>query len=95
MFCLLTNIVNSGDVVVFNVLETGTSATEIAIPSTHKQAIASPQSEKWTVAENNEIHSLTYKLALTKLYLMTKIRRFNSMMKDSIYGLTDRLVDKG
>ena len=64
MCLLLSNIANSGDSIVSNVLETGVSATEIGIPSTHKQAMASPQAEKWKVAESNEIHSLEKKNVL-------------------------------
>ena len=61
---LLTNIANSGDAIVSNVLETGVSATEIGIPSTHKQAMSSPHAHQWQVAENNEIHSLEKKNVL-------------------------------
>ena len=61
---LLMNIANSGDPIVSNVVETGISATEIGIPSTHKQAMTSPQAEQWKIAEDKEIHSLQKKNVL-------------------------------
>ena len=63
--CLsLNNIANTGDVLVSNVLKTGFSATQIAIPATHKQAMSTPEADKWIDAEKNEIHSLEKKQVL-------------------------------
>ena len=63
-YLMLTNIANSGDPIVSKVQEAGISATEIGIPSTHKQAMSSPQANQWQVAENNVIHSLEKKNVL-------------------------------
>ena len=59
----LNKIVNN-DNIVHNVLEAGLVVTDIAIPSTHKQALKSAQSEKWLQAEDTEIHSLQKKKVL-------------------------------
>ena len=54
----------NGDNIVLNVLSTAFNATEIAIPSTHKQVLKSPQVSNWLQAEADEIHSLQKKQVL-------------------------------
>ena len=65
----LKNIANNGDSIVCNLLQTSLSATEIIIPSTHRQVLLSPQSVQWLKAESDEIHSLEKKQVLKAMVL--------------------------
>jgi len=97
------NKIAVNDNLVSYVLEAGLGVTDIAIPSTHKQALKSPHSEKWLQAEDSEIHSLQKKKVLQpcvlpegKTMISTRwIYRIKYSQDGSINLFKARLVARG
>ena len=65
----LLSIKNRGDPLVEYCLLTNTSMVDILTPLTRRQAMSSPQSAQWLLAEQKEIESITQKSVLNEAQL--------------------------
>ena len=99
----LVNISSNGDEIISYVLQTGLALTKVAISSTHRQVLKSPNVAKWLEAEDMEIHSLQKKKVLSpcqlpegKTMISTRwIYRLKYHQDGSINVFKARLVAKG